>query len=160
MGENLGGILQIRSAGDARANPRAKCTCLTCIQLGSSIADGFRVDPRGLCMFSSWPWVVHHSAGGGHGVAAGIAEMIVKNSSLGVTRISVLKRGRPDRQHGSARWSRACQLAAQSSCGEVLTAHAARGKMGENDPPCGRASDLYAAPRGGRKLKAGRERER
>jgi hypothetical protein len=67
-----------------------------------------------------------------------------KNSSLGIARISKLKRGGPDQQHGSARWSRACQLAAQSSRGEVLSAHAARGKMGKIDPPRGRATDLYA----------------
>jgi hypothetical protein len=74
------------------------------------------------------------SARGGHGVAAGIAEMIVNNSSLGITRISVFKNISPDRQlHGSARWSRACQLAAQSPRGEFLAAHAAtRGKMDIN----------------------------
>jgi hypothetical protein len=49
---------------------------------------------------------------------------------LGFTHISVLKQVNPHRQHGSARWFRACQLAAQSPRGEVLTAHAeARGKM-------------------------------
>jgi hypothetical protein len=65
----------------------------------------------------------------GHGVAAAIAEMIVKNSSLGITRISVLKKVGLDQQHGSARWSCACQRAAQSPRGGVLTAQAARGKF-------------------------------
>ena len=88
------------------------------------------------------------STGGGHGVATGIVEMIVKNSSLGITRISILKRGGPDQQHGSARLSRACQLATQSSRGEVLTARAARGKMEKVDLPRGRASDLFAVALG------------
>jgi hypothetical protein len=35
--------------------------------------------------------------------------MPVKNSWLDVTRISVLKKVSPDQQHGSARWTRACQ---------------------------------------------------
>ena len=69
------------------------------------------------------------SARGGHRVAAGIAEMIVKNSSLGITRISVLKKVCMDQQHGFARWSRACQRAVQSPRGGVLTAQAARGKI-------------------------------
>jgi hypothetical protein len=73
------------------------------------------------------------SARGGHGVAAGIAEMAVKNSSLGVTYISVFKNNSPDRQHAPARWPRACQLAAQSPRGDFLAAHAAaRGKMDIN----------------------------
>jgi hypothetical protein len=54
--------------------------------------------------------------------------MTVKISSLDVARISVLKKVSPDRQHGSARWTRACQLAAQSPRGEIVTAQAARGQ--------------------------------
>ena len=56
----------------------------------------------------------------------------------------MLKKVSSDRQHGSARWSCAGQLLAQSPRGEVVTAQAARGKMGKIDPPRGRASDLYA----------------
>ena len=88
------------------------------------------------------------STRGGHGVVADIVEMIVKNSSLGITRISVLKNVGLDQQHGSARWSRACQRAAQSPRGGVLTTQAARGKMIFSYPLRGRASDLYAAPHG------------
>ena len=69
------------------------------------------------------------SVRGGHRVAAGIAEMIVKNSSLGITRISVLKNVGMDQQHGSARWSCACQRAAQSPRGGVLTVQAAHGTI-------------------------------
>ena len=59
---------------------------------------------------------VHHSARGGHGAATGVARMTVKNSSLDITRISVLKKVSPDRQHGSARWTRACQQLAAQGC--------------------------------------------
>ena len=76
----------------------------------------------------------------------GVARMAVKNYSLDITRISVLKKVSPDRQHGSARWTRACQLAAQSPRGEIVTAQAARGQSIFFYPPRGRASDLYAAP--------------
>ena len=47
------------------------------------------------------------SAQRGRGVAAGLAEMIVKYSSMGFTHVSVLRKVTTDRQHGSARWSRA-----------------------------------------------------
>jgi hypothetical protein len=73
----------------------------------------------------------------------GVAGMPVKNSSLDITRISVLKKVSPDRQHGSARWTRACQLAAaQSPHGEIVTTQTARGQLMFFNPPRGRASDL------------------
>ena len=46
-----------------------------------------------------------------------------------VSQYNVLQKVSPDRQHGSARWSCAGQLDAQSPRGEVVTAQAARGKM-------------------------------
>ena len=52
-----------------------------------------------------------------------------KNASLDITRISVLIKVSPDWQHGPTRWTRACQLAAQSPRGEVVTAQAARGQL-------------------------------
>jgi hypothetical protein len=70
--------------------------------------------------------------------------MAVTNSGMDITRMSVLKKVSPDRQHGSARWTRACQLAAQSPRGEIVTAQTARGQSIFFNPPRGRASDLYA----------------
>jgi hypothetical protein len=74
-------------------------------------------------------------------VAPGVARITVKNSSLDITRISVLKK--------SAWWTRACQLAAQSPRGEIVTAQTARGQLICFNPPRGRASDLYAYTVGG-----------
>jgi hypothetical protein len=48
-------------------------------------------------------------------------------------------------QHGSARWSCAGQLPAQSPRGEVVTAQTARGQSIFFYPPRGRASDLYSS---------------
>ena len=45
-----------------------------------------------------------------------------KKFQPGCPRISVLKKVSPDRQHESAWWTRACQLAAQSPRGEIVTA--------------------------------------
>jgi hypothetical protein len=87
----------------------------------------------------------YHRDLGGHGIVAGIAEMIVKISSLGITRISVLKKVCLDQKHGSAWWSRACQRAAQSPRGGFLTAPAAPGNIIFFYPPC-LATRTYAAP--------------
>ena len=76
--------------------------------------------------------------------------MTVKNSSLDITRISVLKKVSPDRQHGSARWTRACQLAAQSPRGEIVTAQTARGQLIFFNPP--RAAVLATCTRRRAKL--------
>ena len=71
-----------------------------------------------------------------------------KKFQLGCHPFLSIKKICLDQQHGSARWSRACQRAAQSPRGGVLTTQAARGKMIFSYPLRGRASDLYAAPHG------------
>ena len=74
----MGGILQIWSARDASANPRAKCTIERALGTSKAvplqIALGLTLE---VCVWS------HRDHGlsicpRGHGVAAGIAEMIVK----------------------------------------------------------------------------------
>jgi hypothetical protein len=70
--------------------------------------------------------------------------MTLKNSSRDITHTSALKKVNPDRQHGSARWTRARQLAVQSPRGEIATAQTARDQLIFLNPPRGRASDLYA----------------